>query len=180
MNTIRMLAACAAMLFGASALAGEYEPMAVFAPLHAKAYRAEWTDEKGGRFVDTVVYEMILDGRALQSTHRIEGSTYGGQTIFFYDEARASYVFHYFTTGGFHTTGTATFEEGRMTSVEAVSGHPTIASVRAVSTLSPDEIRVDVVYVGKDGAETPSPGRVYRPVADPGALFGAGVGGPQP
>lgn len=165
-------AALAAALSPVAARAGEaYAPMAVFAPLDGKAYRAEWSDQPGEMTVDTVVYEMILGGRALQSTHRIKESTYGGRTIFFYDEGAKKYVYHYFTTGGFHTSGDATFVDGVMISEEAVNGHETIASVKSRVTFAPEEIRVEVVYVGKDGTQTPSPARLYRPVADPGPLF---------
>jgi hypothetical protein len=166
---------CAAALLALASspsLAGEtYAPMAVFAPLDGKAYRAEWIDEAGKKTVDVATYEMILGGRALQSTHRIEGSSYGGRTVFFYDEAAHAYVFHYFTTGGFHTAGSAELKDGVLTSSETVNGHAEIAAVRARSTFKPDEIRVDVIYVGKDGSETATPSRSYRPIADPGPLF---------
>lgn len=163
-----LVAACLAS--GASA-AEPYAPMAPFAALDGKAYRAEWSDDGKKNTVDTAVYEIILDGRALQSTHRIEGSTYGGRTIFFWDETAKKYVYHYFTTGGFHTAGSADMADGVMTSVEAVNGHETIASVKSRASFRPDAIRVEVVYVGKDGKETPTPARVYKPVPDPGPLF---------
>lgn len=165
-------AAAAAALAGlASAAAGTYAPMAPFAALDGKAFEAKWSDRPGATTNDVVVYEMILGGRALQSTHRIKGSPYGGRSIFFYDEGAKKYVFHYFTTGGFHTAGDAAFVDGALIAEEAVNGHATIASVKSRSTFSPEEIRVAVTYVGKDGSETPAPVRVYRPVADPGPLF---------
>lgn len=153
-----------------TAAPGVYAPMAVFAPLDGRAYRAEWADENG-TFVDVATYELILNGRALQSTHRLQGLDYGGRTIFFWDEGAKKYVYHYFTTGGFHALGAADFAGGKMTTEEKVEGHETIASVRSSSSISPDEIVVDVVYVGKDGTETPGGKRVYKPVADPGPLF---------
>lgn len=155
----------------AASTAGAYEPMAVFAPLAGRAFRGEWTDEAGSRIVDIATYDMILNGRALQSTHRIEGKDYGGRTIFFYDEGAKKYVFHYFTTAGFHTNGAAEFIDGALVTDEKVEGHATIGSVRSKSTMRPDEILVDVVYVGKDGSQTPGGSRVYKPIADPGRLF---------
>lgn len=145
--------------------------MNVFAPLDGKAFRAEWSDKPDGATVDTVVYEMILGGRALQSTHKIKDSSYGGRSIFFYDEGAKKYVYHYFTTAGFHTSGVADIKDGVMMSEEKVDGHDTIASVRSRATFSPEEIKVEVVYVGKDGTETPAPLRIYRPIQDPGPLF---------
>jgi hypothetical protein len=153
-----------------SASSSAYEPMAVFAALDGKAFRAEWSDENGD-FVDVAVYDMILNGRALQSTHRLQGIDYGGRTIFFWDEGARKYVYHYFTTGGFHTSGAAEIIDGVMVTEEKVEGHDTIASVKSRSTFHPGEIAVDVVYVGKDGKETAAPRRIYKPVADPGRLF---------
>ena len=149
---------------------GVYPQMQVFAPLDGRAFRAEWKDENGTH-VDIATYDLILNGRALQSTHRLQGRDYGGRTIFFWDEGAKKYVYHYFTTGGFHTLGTAEIADGKMTTEETVEGHETVASVKSSSTISPQEIVVDVVYVGKDGTETPGGKRVYKPVADPGPLF---------
>lgn len=148
-----------------------YEPMAVFAPFAGKAFRGEWSDPDGTKVVDVAKWELILNGRALQSTHRLEGKDYGGRTIFFYDEGAKNYVFHYFTTAGFHTTGAAQFVDGGLVAEEKVEGHETIGSVRSKVTFNPDEILVDVVYVGKDGSETPGGSRIYKPIADPGRLF---------
>lgn len=171
LKILTAVAVGAASLF-AVALAGEaYAPMAPFAGLDGKSYRAEWSDDGAKKTVDVAKYEVILGGRALQSTHRIEGSTYGGRSIIFYDEAAKKYVYHYFTTGGFHTTGAAEMKDGVFVSSEAVNGHATIAEVRAHSVFKPEQLSVDVIYVGKDGSESKQPTRIYRPVADPGELF---------
>ena len=114
----------------AATVSAPYEPMAVFAPFSGKTFRGEWTDDNGATLVDTAKYELILNGRALQSTHRLQGKDYGGRTIFFYDEGAKKYVFHYFTTAGFHTTGTSDFVDGGLVTVENVEGHDTVGSVR--------------------------------------------------
>lgn len=147
-----------------------YEPMAYFAALDGKTFSAQWKD-KNGTYTDVARYEMILGGRALQSTHRIKENGYGGRTIFFYDEGKKKYVYHYFTNAGFHTAGEATLHEGVLQSAEEVSGHPSIALVKAMSVFAPDKIEVRVVSVGKDGEEAPAPARLYKPVADPSPLF---------
>ena len=98
---------------------GAYPQMQVFAPLDGRAFRAEWKDDKG-TYVDIATYDLILNGRALQSTHRLEGLDYGGRTIFFWDEGAGKYVFHYFTTGGFHTLGAADIVDGKMTTESVV------------------------------------------------------------
>lgn len=147
-----------------------YEPMAYFAPLDGKTYRAKWKDAKG-TYTDVAIYELILGGRALQSTHRIQENGYGGRTIFFYDEGAKRYVYHYFTNAGFHTTGAADLKDGVIETVETVNGHETIAAVKSKSRFSADKLEINAIYVGKDGKETATPPRIYRPIADPGDLF---------
>ena len=148
-----------------------YSPMAAFAPFSGRTFRGEWTDDNGEHLVDIAKWELILNGRALQSTHRLQGKDYGGRTIFFYDEGAKNYVFHYFTTAGFHTTGTSDFVDGGLVTEEKVEGHDSVGSVRSKATFSKDAIEIDVVYVGKDGSETPGGHRVYTEIADPGRLF---------
>lgn len=155
----------------AVSLAEPYAPMAAFAPFSGKTFRGEWTDENGERLVDIAKWELILNGRALQSTHRLEGKDYGGRTIFFYDEGAKKYVFHYFTTAGFHTTGVSEFIDGGLATEEKVEGHDTVGSVRSKVAFQPDRLLIDVVYVGKDGTETPGGSRIYREIPDPGRLF---------
>jgi len=152
-------------------IATPYEPMAAFAPFSGKAFRGEWTGEDGVQYVDISKWELILNGRALQSTHRLQGKDYGGRTIFFYDETAKNYVFHYFTTAGFHTTGRSEFIDGGLVTEEIVEGASDTASVRSKAKFSEDAIEIDVVYVGKDGSETPGGHRVYKEIADPGRLF---------
>jgi hypothetical protein len=159
-------------LFSGAALAGDpYPPMAPFASFAGKTMRGEWTDENGRQLVDIAKWELILGGRALQSTHRLEGDDYGGRTIFFFDEGAKKYVYHYFTTAGFHTAGEAEFIDGVLRTEEMVEGHDTIGSVRSEVIFTEDEMRANVVYVGKDGTETPGGSRVYKLIDDPGPLF---------
>ena len=150
---------------------GVYAPMAPFAPFSGKTFRGEWTGEDGKTYVDIAKYELILNGRALQSTHRLENVDYGGRTIFFFDEGARKYVFHYFTTGGFHTIGTADFIDDALVTEEKVEGMSNVASVRSKSTFGADAIEIDVVYVGADGSETPGGHRIYKEIADPGPLY---------
>lgn len=148
-----------------------YPPMAPFAPFAGKTFRGEWTGDEGKQYVDIAKWELILNGRALQSTHRLQDGDYGGRTIFFYDEGAKNYVFHYFTTAGFHTLGTSEFTDGGLVTEEKVEGHGEVALVRSKVKFGADEILIDVVYVGRDGSQSPGGRRVYRPVADPGPLF---------
>lgn len=154
-----------------ASVVADYEPMAPFAPFSGKTFRGEWTTDDGEQLVDIAKWELILNGRALQSTHRLQGKDYGGRTIFFYDEGAKNYVFHYFTTAGFHTTGVSEFVDGGLVTEEKVEGATDVAYVRAKAIFGEDAMEIDVVYVGKDGSETPGGHRIYKEIADPGRLF---------
>lgn len=118
-----------AFAFGA-AQATPYAPMQVFEPLAGRTFTGEGTAPDGSAVADVAQWEFIIGGRAIQSTHSVNDGAYGGRTIIFYDEAAETYVFHYFTTAGFHTEGTLEPVEGGFGFVETVSGHPTITEVR--------------------------------------------------
>lgn len=179
---IIFIAAAATALSAAQADSPEgassrYEPMAFFSALAGKTLRGEGTGPDGAPIVDIAKWEMILGGRAFQSTHRLEGGDYGGRTIFFYDEGAKKHIFHYFTTAGFHTTGEITPTETGFIALENVEGHDTIKEVRSEMIIDGDAYRVRSTYVAKDGAETPGAGFVYREVEDnAGALFPAADG----
>ena len=154
--------------------AGEtaYEPMKPFAALVDKVWRGVGADPSGKPIVDVSRWEYILDGRAVQHTHRIDGGTYGGRTIFFYDEGSKTYVFHYFTTGGFHTEGTMTIEDGKIVSLEEVKGHETIAAVRGTIMVADGTMTSSSEYQSKeDGSWSPGHSFAYE-VAPSGTEVG--------
>ena len=144
-----------------------YAPMVPFENFTHTLMRGEWTGDNGETVVDVSKGEMILDGRAFQGTHRIEGSAYGGRTIIFYDEAAQGYIYHYFTTAGFHTTGTIDITDQGYTASEKVQGHPTIAQVASSLTIVGDTHLVDVKYQSHDGVWSDAPRRTYRPYEGP-------------
>lgn len=148
-----------------------YEPMAPFAALAGKAWRGEGTGPNGRPIVDIARYQMILGGRAFQSTHKLEGETYGGRTIIFYDEGAEKYIFHYFTTAGFHTAGEIVPTDAGFTAVEEVQGHSEIAEVRSEAFFGDGIIRMVSSHVTKDGAVSEGDELVYREIDDPGPLF---------
>ena len=174
LNFLNIVALCSALMFAAPAAADEiaYEPMKPFAPFAGKTLRGEGTGPDGKPVVDIAKWEFILGGRALQSTHRLENGSYGGRTIFFYDEAAKKYVFHYFTTAGFHTTGEAYVTPTGFQTVEKVIGHDRFAEVRAEIIFEENQIRVVSSHVDKDGnVGDAKDGFLYTPIEDPGPLF---------
>lgn len=148
-----------------------YEPMAPFAKLAGRAWRGEGTGPDGKPIVDIARYEMILGGRAFQSTHRLENGTYGGRTIIFYDEGAKTYVFHYFTTAGFHTIGEIAPTETGFTAVEKVQNHPHYAEVRSEAIFGDGTIEMRSQHVTHDGDVSDGDGLFYREIDDPGPLF---------
>lgn len=118
-------------------LAKELEPMR---PFLGKTWRGEFknsTPEKP--VVDVSRWERALNGQAVRVRHSVNDGTYGGESFIRWDKEKSSFVFHYFTTVGFMTTGTATFSDGRFTSHEIVSGNANgITEVRATSEFRPD------------------------------------------
>lgn len=170
------IALAAQVLFIAGAFAGDsqnatYEPMAVFADLAGKVWRGEGTAPNGEPIVDIAVHEMILGGRAFQSTHKLEGGTYGGRTIFFYDEGNKEYLFHYFTTAGFHTTGTMTPIDGGFTVIEKVNGHKEFAEVHSDMKVGEKELRVVTRHITHDGKASDGDTLVYTQVENPDPAF---------
>lgn len=140
-----------------------YEPMRALIPFAGTVMRGSWTEEDGSTVIDISYGEFILDGRAYQGTHKIEGSPYGGRTIIFYDEGSEEYIFHYFTTAGFHTMGTLTMLENGYRGGEKVEGHPSVAEVESVLTIEGDAHIVTVRYRSHDGEWSDAPPRTYRP-----------------
>lgn len=150
-----------------------YEPMTVFAELAGRVWRGEGTGPDGQPIVDIARYEMILGGRAFQATHKLEGGTYGGRTIIFFDEGAKDYIFHYFTTAGFHTTGTITPTETGFTSIEKVIGHEEFAAVEAELFLDEGQLRVVSTHVTHAGERSSGDALVYREIDAAGvSLFG--------
>lgn len=118
-------------------LSKELEP---FRPFLGKTWRGEFknsTPEKP--VVDISRWERALNGQAIRVIHSVNDGAYGGESFIRWDREKSSLVFHYFTTAGFMTTGTATFSDGKFTSHETVTGSANgVTQVRATS-----ELRVD-------------------------------------
>ncbi|MEL7490792.1 MAG: hypothetical protein AAGJ73_08730 [Pseudomonadota bacterium] len=176
-----LFAAMMMTLAAATASAGEpaeknattdYEPMKLFERFAGRAMRGEGTGPDGKPVVNIATWKFIMDGRAVQSDHKLEGGTYGGRTIYFYDEGGEKYIYHYFTNAGFHTMGEVTPTDNGFASVEKVINHPNFSEVRGEMFFDGDVIRVTSTHVDKEGklSETKE-GFVYRFIDDPGALF---------
>jgi hypothetical protein len=88
---------------------------------------------------DVSRWERALNGQAVRILHSLNEGQYGGETIITWDEEKKSLVYFYFTTMGFYTSGTMTFDDGTFLGHEYVSGKAGgITEVKATGKLLPD------------------------------------------
>ena len=164
-----LAAFCAGLVFAGSALAGEgktdYAPMKPFEAYAGKVWRGEGMDPAGKPVVDIADWEFILGGRALQVTHSIGEGAYGGRTIYFFDESARKYIFHYFTTAGFHSEGEVVLRDKGFEAIELVKGHPQITEVRGEVTPTKNGFDVASRYLAAGKWET-GHGFSYAPQAE--------------
>ena len=122
----------------AGKLAEQLEPLRPFLGKTWKGEFASSTPEKP--LADVMRWERALNGQAVRVLHSINDGAYGGETIFRWDETQQKLTYHYFTTAGFMTVGTATFEGSKLSTHEVVSGATAggVTEVRGTSELKPD------------------------------------------
>lgn len=125
----------------------DYMPMKVFEPYAGKIWEGTGKDPAGEGVTDIARWEFIVGGRILQVTHSIGEGAYGGRTIYFYDEAEKKYLFHYFTTAGFHTLGEINVLKNGIESVEDVRGHETITKVKGLLQLTDEGFQSSSTYL---------------------------------
>jgi hypothetical protein len=88
---------------------------------------------------DISQWERILNGQGIRILHSVNDGEYGGETIIYWDAAKSSLVFFYFTTAGFYTTGTMTMEGHKLVGSEQVTGNQNgITEVRSTGEILPD------------------------------------------
>lgn len=111
-----------------------------FAPMLGKTFRGEFANSTPDKpVIDIARWERAMNGKAIRTLHSINDGEYGGESIIMWDPERKAVAFWYFTTAGFHTTGTMTIEGNVWTSVEKVTGNANgITEVKAVQELKPD------------------------------------------
>ena len=155
---------------------------AAYAPFEAmigKSWRG--TGTAGAGVEDIQRWDWAVGGHAVRVVHSVNGGAYAGETLIFRDRDSGDYIFHYFTTGGFHTTGTMTpTGPGAFAIDERVHGATGIERLRSTATLGADGVyRVrssteeDGQWVemgGFDYREDPSATPVMPPVERPGTV----------
>ncbi len=123
---------------------------------------------------DVSRWERLLAGQAVRIRHSVAEGAYGGETFIVWDQKQESLVYYYFTTAGFYTHGTMSFDaEGRLHSREEIAGQANgVSEVRSMQERLPGgKIRVEtkmlrngtwdppneVIYERAEGAEVVLP-----------------------
>ena len=95
-----------------------------FEPYIGKTYKGEFVGSTSEKLVFDVQYwERILNGHGIKMTHSVNDGEYGGESIIMWDIKSESLQSWYFTTEGFYTEATITFEDKKIISIEEVIGN---------------------------------------------------------
>ena len=105
-----------------------------------KTFKGEFaTSTKENPIFDVSHWERILNGMAIRIMHSVNDGEYGGESIITWDAEKNSLVSSYFTTAGFTTNAAMHFEEGKLISIEDVTGNENgITKVKAIIELLPN------------------------------------------
>lgn len=136
----------------------------IFIP-YLGTWQSDFKVEEGKSPVtDVSKWERALNGKAIRTLHSINQGEYGGESLIFFDKAKNSIVFYYFTTAGFYTSGTIELLSGyRFAAYESVTGNDNgISQVKSVSELHEGKLRVSTSYL-KNGKWTEPEQRDYFP-----------------
>lgn len=163
-----MLTALAALIVPTAVLAqpaplpgSAEETYAPFLPLVGKTWRGAGT---GAEPVEDIQrWDWAVGGHAVRVTHAVNGGVYGGETLIFKDKDTGQYIFHYFTSGGFHTTGVIKASAPGVFEIEeAVHGVDDLEALRSTGTMGADGVYRVRGRVEKDGQWVESGGFDYR------------------
>ncbi len=112
---------------------------APFEPMIGRSWRG--TGTAGAGVEDIQRWDWAIGGHAVRVVHSVNGGAYAGETLIFRDRDSGDFIFHYFTTGGFHTTGTMTpTGPGTFEVEETVHGAEGIEKLRSTAALGADGV----------------------------------------
>ncbi|MCK9996582.1 MAG: hypothetical protein KAH56_09945 [Candidatus Krumholzibacteria bacterium] len=135
-----LLAIFAVVIAAGTATAGLDKHLEAFEPFVGKTMEGAFVNSATGESgVDVQRWEATLGGKAIRVVHSLNEGEYGGETIIFWDSRENTVAFYNFTTAGFYTHGTMTFELGIFTAHEKVEGGADgITEVRSSSRMLED------------------------------------------
>ncbi|MBN1350229.1 hypothetical protein JXJ21_12515 [candidate division KSB1 bacterium] len=109
-------------------------------PFVGKTWKSEFhgsTPEKP--VYDVQHWELILNGQAIRIMHSLNEGAYGGETIVMWDKEKKQLIYFYFTTAGFYTQGTFSFDGKKWIGHENVTGNKEgITEVKSIGEILPD------------------------------------------
>ncbi len=149
------------------------EPLKFFSSVIGKTWSGKFQDPRTGKInVDVSRWERALNGTAIRILHSLNKGQYGGETIITWDSKKKRLQFHYFTTGGFMTTGWMEVDGRKYISHEKVIGNASgITDVKAVAELRDDgTMSVESSYL-KKGKWVKGMTAVYREAPGAEVIF---------
>lgn len=157
MNPKKLIAVIACLIVaqttGATAPDDLIEQLQPFRPYLNKTWKSQPSANGQEKpMVDVSRWERAMNGQAIRVLHSVNDGEYGGETIIMWDLQKKSLVFFYFTTAGFYTQGTMTFENNKVTSHEYVTGNKNnITEVKSVSEFMADGTLKNQAYYFHNG-----------------------------
>lgn len=139
---------------------------APFEHLIGRSWRGVGTAEAGVE--DVQRWDWAVGGHAVRVVHSVNGGAYAGETLIFRDRDSGAYVFHYFTSGGFHTTGIMRpTGPGAFESEETVHGLDGFPPLRSTLVMGSDGVNRARTFQQENGQWVEKGGFDYR--EDPAA-----------
>ncbi|MGZ9100487.1 MAG: copper chaperone PCu(A)C [Brevundimonas sp.] len=114
-------------------------------------------------------WDWAVGGHAVRVVHSVGGGAYAGETLIFRDKASGGFIFHYFTSGGFHTTGVMRpTGPGAFEAEETVHGLDGFPPIRSTLVMGADGVHRARSFQQENGAWVEKGGFDYR--EDPSAV----------
>lgn len=145
-------------LFSCSSGAAEmvlHPELEIFRPFVDSHWEGDLTEPgKDKKMIDRSSWSRALNGQAIKTMHSINDGDYGGETMIFWDQKQQKIAYYYFTTAGFYTHGTMTYN-ATTKSIEALeyveNNKQGITQVRSSSVLDDTGVlKVSSEYLQND------------------------------
>lgn len=140
----------------------------LFRPYLGIVWQADMGEQNGKKQIDRAFWQRALNGQAIKTIHSINDGEYGGETMIFWDKTKKSLTYYYFTTAGFYTHGTMTFDakSQQLIAEEQVENNANgITAVRSKSVLRAESLSLTSEYL-QHGKWVSGHAAVYRPTKD--------------
>lgn len=139
----------------------------VFEPFLGKVFKGEFANSTPDKpMIDVMKLERAMNGEAVRILHSVNDGAYGGETILIWDQSTEKLRYWYFTTGGFHTTGTMEADAKKWTASEKIGGNAGgVSEVRSVTEILGDGKMTRKAEMLRDGKW--GPGHTIKYVESP-------------